>query len=184
MDDLCTELLKEHSKAQVLKIMEYIGADQSKFDELIGLFLNDESRIAQRAAWAVSHCVESRPHLIQPHLENMVFNLKEPKLHDAVVRNTVKILAELDIPETLQGHIINIYFDYLLSQKTPVAVKAHAMQVVFNIARNEPDLLGELKMVIEEQFPYGSAGFKSRGKRILKDINKIINSQKKIRKER
>ncbi len=176
MDDLRTELLKEHSKAQVLKIMEYIGDDQDKFDELTGLLLNDEPRVAQRAAWAVSHCTEAYTELIRPHLEKIVFNLKKPKLHGAVVRNTVKILAGLEIPEALQGHVLDICFDYLLSQKTEVAVKAHAMQVVFNISKNEPDLLSELKMVIEEQMPYSSAGFKSRGKRILKDIDKIIHS--------
>lgn len=173
--DLRTAILKEHSKSQTLKIVDYIGESQELFDELITLFLADEYRVTQRAAWVLSHCAEARPQLMAPHLETLVMNLKKSNLHDAVVRNSVKILSELEIPETLQGHALDICFDYLLSQKLPVAIKVHAMQVVFNVSKNEPDLLQELKMVIEEQLPFGSAGFKSRGKRILQGIAKILN---------
>ena len=169
-----TELLKEHSKAQAKKISEFIGNDPSRFAELIDLFLNDENLLAQRAAWVLSHCTDVFPHLIRPHLNDLVENLKKPNLHDAIPRNTLRAMTEQQIPEPLQGHLLNICFDYLLSTKHPVAIKIHAMQIVFNISKNEPDLLNELKMVIEERLPYGTAGFKSKGNKIIKAINDIV----------
>lgn len=168
--DIRSEILKEHSKAQAKWISGFIGNNQSRFDELFNLFLNDEYRVTQRAGWVISHCADVRPHLIQPHLEALVNNLKKPKIHDAVMRNSLRILTEQDIPEHLQGPLLEICFDQLLSMKVPVAIKVHAMQVIYNISQNEPDLLNELKMVIEEQMPYGTAGFKSRGRKILKVI--------------
>ena len=98
-----------------------------------------------------------------------------PKLHDAVVRNSMRILSSQDVPERLQGYLLEICFDFLMSTKVPVAIKVHAMQVIFNISQNEPDLLNELRMVIEEQMPYGTTGFKSRGRKILKRIGKLRN---------
>jgi hypothetical protein len=47
------------------------------------------------------------------------------------------------------------------------------MTVLFNIVKKYPELKDELKMSIEDQLPYGSAGFKSRGRRILKSLEKI-----------
>ena len=44
------EILREHSKAQCLRIAQYIGEDKQRFDELMYLFLNDEYRVCQRVA--------------------------------------------------------------------------------------------------------------------------------------
>ncbi|MEO1261309.1 MAG: hypothetical protein AAFZ15_21070 [Bacteroidota bacterium] len=172
--DIRSEILKEHSKAQAKKISEFIGNDPSRFAELVALFLNDEKKVAQRAAWILSHCTDIYPLLIRPHLKDLVENLRKTNLHDAIPRNTLRILATQEIPETVKGHLLNLCFDYLMVAKLPVAIKIHAMQIVFNISKNEPDLLNELKMVIEERLPYGTAGFKSRGKKIVKAINKIV----------
>jgi hypothetical protein len=44
-------ILKEHSKANCIRIVKWVGDDQKRFDELFSLFLNDEYRVVQRAAW-------------------------------------------------------------------------------------------------------------------------------------
>ena len=172
--DLYRELLKKHHKDTAVKIADYIGKDTDRFQELMDLMLHGEKLIAQRAAWVISHCADKHPTLITPHLKNLIFNLKKTDQHDAIPRNTLRVLTEQRIPEPLQGILLEVCFEYLQSQKIPVAIKAHAMQCIFNVSKNEPDLLRELKMVIEEQIPYGTAGFKSRGKKILMEISRLI----------
>jgi len=49
--DIKTALLEEHSKAQTLRIVKYIGTDQKRFDTLMELFYKEEYRVVQRAAW-------------------------------------------------------------------------------------------------------------------------------------
>ena len=49
------------------------------------------------------------------------------------------------------------------------------MTVLYNITLKIPELADELKIIIEDQMPYGSAGFKSRGKKILKGLQKALN---------
>lgn len=154
-----TEILKEHSKIQTVKIANFIGNSQSLFDELMDLFLNDENRVTQRSAWVVSYCVEAHPKLIEPHLHKMIENLKNPGLHDAVKRNRVKVLSGIEIPKDMQGLAVKDCFDFLASQKETVGVKVFAMTTLFNICQKEPDLLRELRMLIEDQMPYASAGF-------------------------
>ena len=60
------EILKEHSKRQCEKIVAWVGNDKKRFAELINLMLHDEYRVAQRAAWPVSFCVQEYPSLIIP----------------------------------------------------------------------------------------------------------------------
>lgn len=166
------ELLKEHSKVQVIRLSTYIGDDPSRFKILMDIFFNSEYRITQRASWVVSYCVQNHPKLIRPYLKKMILHLAKPGLHDAVKRNIVRILQFVDIPRSLWGHVVTNCFQLLNSASEPIAVKVFSMTVLFNIAKHEPDLQSELKMMIEDQMPYASAGFISRGKKILSALKK------------
>ncbi len=44
------------------------------------------------------------------------------------------------------------------------------MTVLEKICRKIPELKPELRLIIEEQLPHGSAAFKNRGNRILKRL--------------
>ena len=69
--NLRNEILKEHSKAQCKKIETWIGNNQHRFDELFYLFLNDQYRVVQRAAWPLSYCVIHHPQLIKKHFAKL-----------------------------------------------------------------------------------------------------------------
>jgi hypothetical protein len=164
--NLRDEILKEHSKKQTMKIVNYIGNDKKKFKQLMHLFFNDEYRVVQRSSWMVSCCAESHPHLIKPYLSKMIDYLQKP-VHNAVRRNIVRILQFIDIPKTLKGKAATVCFDLLQSKSEPVAVKVFSMTVLANLCKSQPELKNELKLVIEEQLPYSTAGFQARAKRIL-----------------
>lgn len=168
------ELLKEHSKHHTVYLKNKIGPNQASFDALIYLFLGDEYRVTQRAAWVVSHCIDEYPRLIDKHLKSVIENLQKP-VHIAVKRNTLRLLQFIDIPEELIGLTADLSFNFLNSGKEPIAVKVFAMTVLFNIVKKYPELDYELKISIEEQMPFGSGGFRSRGKKILKALSKVRN---------
>ena len=166
------EILKEHSKTHTVYLASKIGPNQEAFEELMELFLGDEHRVTQRAAWVLSHCIDAHPWLIKKHLRSIIENLQKP-IHEAVKRNTVRILQFIDIPEDLMGLTADICFRYLNSGKEPVAVKVFAMTVLLNIVQIYPELSEELEISIEEQMPFGSGGFKSRGRKVLKALSKL-----------
>jgi len=172
--DLKAAILKEHSKAQAIFIRDYIGDNQSLFDELMTHFFSNEYRVTQRAAWIMTHCTNKRPYLINPHLEKMVYNLKNEKLHVAVKRNTVRLLQDIAIPEGLMGTVADCCFNFLANPNETVAVRIFSMSILYELCKKEPDLAGELKLIIEEFMPHGTAGFRSRGKKTLKGLQKII----------
>ncbi|MCB0631186.1 MAG: hypothetical protein R2824_19205 [Saprospiraceae bacterium] len=170
--DIRESLLEEHSKQQALKIAGWIGNDPQRFAVLVELMLDEEYRVGQRAAWVLTHCLDQHPELLQPHLERLIHNLQDNVQHEAVRRNTVRALQFVDIPEELLGETADLCFRYLMDVNEPVAVRVHAMSVLWNICRKEPELSQELKLIIEDQWEYASAGFRSRGRKILKAIAK------------
>ncbi|GJM31476.1 MAG: hypothetical protein DHS20C18_04770 [Saprospiraceae bacterium] len=167
--NLRTAILNEHSKANTTRITNWIGNNQQRFDALVELFLYDEYRVVQRAGWVLSECALQHTELLQPHLGPLIDNLEHPK-HNAVLRNTLKALAEIDIPEEHMGKLATISFDLLADPQSAIATKVFAMQVLANFCKKEPDLAPELCLLIEDQWEHASAGFKSRGRKILKKL--------------
>lgn len=168
---LDSEILKEHSKHNTVRIARRIGNDKKRFKQLMDLFLKGEYRVTQRSAWIVSHCADEHPALILPYLNKMIDRMMEPDVHTAVRRNVVRLLQNIEIPPSLAGKVATICFELLASQKEPVAVKCFSMTVLANIAKQEPDLKNEIRLMIEQQMPWGTGGFQSRGKKILRELH-------------
>jgi hypothetical protein len=170
--DLKAELLSEHSKRQTMKIVSYIGNDNDLFKVLMDLFFKGPYRVTQRAAWVVGCCADNEPGLIIPYLEPLLKNL-QGNVHDAVKRNTVRLLENVDIPGDLLGIAAHTCFRFLNSADEAVAVRVYSMSVLLNICKKEPELKEELRLCIESQLPYASAAFTSRGQKILKKLAKL-----------
>lgn len=168
--NLINELHKAPSKAQRDRIVAFIGANQNRFDQLVDIFLAGPYRLTQRAAWPLSYCVEKHPDLVKPHLKKMLNLLGRPAVPVSVKRNTVRLLQFINVPKALQGKTAAICFGFLADVNEPVAVRVFAMTVLGNIATLQPALAGEIKILIEDQLPFASAGFISRARRVLKAI--------------
>jgi hypothetical protein len=168
--NLREQILKEHSKAQCTVIVNWVGANQQRFDELFNLFLTDEYRVVQRAAWPVSYCVIAHPNFITKHWSSLIKNLQKPNLHNAVKRNSIRLLQDISIPKKYQGQIMDICFKYVESPTEAVAVKAFSLTVLSNLTQQYPEIIPEIKLLIEEQMGRQTAGFKSRAKGFLKEV--------------
>jgi len=164
--NLREEILKEHSKTQCNKIVNWIGDSQKKFDELFNLFLNDKYRVTQRAAWPLSYSVIANPEFIKNNFSKLINNLKKPGLHNSIKRNSVRLLQHVSIPKKFHGDIMDVCFRYVESPTEPVAIKAFSLTVLSNLSRQYPEILPEIKLLIEEQWPHQTAAFKSRAKKL------------------
>jgi|SRR6266496_576200 len=168
--DLRQTILAEHSKANCNAIVKWVGNSQKRFDELFNLFLNSEYRINQRAAWPLSYCVIDHPNFISKHFSRLVKNLLKPGIHDSVKRNTVRLLQHIGIPKKFHGEIMDICFHYIGSPGEPVAIKAFSLSILQELSKDYPEIKNEIKLIIEEQWPYETAAFRTRAKKFLKTL--------------
>jgi hypothetical protein len=175
--DLQKLLLEEHSKRQTDRIVNYIGDDQMRFAELINLFFKGEYRITQRAAWPLSYCVRRHPELIRPYFKLLLDNLARKDIHIAVIRNTVRLLQDVSIPKRYHGRVMSICFEFIQSPKTPIAVKAFSLTILSKLSKAYPEIHGEMRLIIEEQWEHATPAFRSRAKRVLKEID--VDNKKK-----
>ncbi len=163
------EILKEHSKKQTLKIAAWVCKDKSRFKSLMELFLHGEKIVVQRSAWIVRVVAEEQPVWVRPYIREMLLHCRRP-VHNAVKRNVMCMLQFINLSHKLLGLAATVCFDLLLDRQEPVAVKVFAMSVLCNIARREPELQSELRLVITEQMEQAKPAFRSRAKRVLMQL--------------
>lgn len=181
-DWLEAQILAEHSKAQTMRMVHWVGHDPERLQILMAIFLNDpphrplpEGRgyaylFTQRSAWALRYIGEKAPEIMQPWLPRLVANLQQPDLHDAIKRNTLNVLEELDFPESMDGDLADLCFGYLANPREAIAIRCNSMTILEKICRRIPELKEELRLILEDQIEHGTPGFKSRAKRTLARI--------------
>lgn len=168
--NILQELQQARSKNRNQRIIDFIGDSQEYFDELLSYFAENDARIQDTIAWIMSDCVQKNPTFLDRHFDFVCQNLKNPATN-GVERNMYRALQYVvEIPEEYQGEIVELAFEKLSAANTAIANKVFSMTVVYNISKTLTELQQELAIMIEDQLPYGSAGFKNRGQKILNEI--------------
>lgn len=160
--------MAEHSKRQTMAIVEFIGDDPKRFAELMKLFFAGDYRLTQRAAWPMNYCAEQHPKLILPYLPKLLACLDREDMHVAVKRNVMRLLQTIEIPKRLTGKVYAHAVDLLDNADEPIAVRCFALTVAARIAKSEPDLLNELRLIVSKHLTHSTAAFKVRAREILK----------------
>jgi hypothetical protein len=166
--DLRREILKEHGRKRADKIANYAAGSPARFKSLVDIFLAGPYRITQRASWPLTICAENNPALVRPHLKRLLNFLAKPGIHDAVKRNTMRLLQLVDLPKRNHGQVIDLCFALLQRPQEAVAIRVFAMTVLSRVIVDEPDLQKELRIILEDQLPYETAAFRSRATKLIK----------------
>lgn len=169
--NLPEELRKAQHKSDWLKVAAWVGSNPERFAELMSYFFADDYRMNQRASTILMHCFDQDHDLILPYLPKIIENI-QPDKHDAMLRNSFRMLQFVEIPEHLKGKVVDKAFLYFGDDQQAIAIRVFAMTVIYNNSLDYPELQNELAAMIEERMPYGSAGFKNRGGKILAKIRK------------
>ncbi len=167
------QLLAEHNKAQKDKIVAYIGNSQSRFDSLMVCFFSDDRILSSHTAWPMSYCGKVHPSILNKYINKMINHLRN-NVHDAVKRNTLRVLQDIEIPKKLHAKTFTICLA-LIAANEPVAAKVIAMTIVANICCQHHQLIPEFKYIVESQLEHASAGFLNRAKKELKRLEKFSN---------
>lgn len=163
------QLATRRSKEESASFARTIAQDQSSFLELWKVIRNGAPPLPQRGAWILEMALEHKPAWLSIIYDEAV-DLLFTDQHDAVYRHLIKCLSMQSVPEKHQGRLYDLCIQNLLDPQKPVAVQVFSMSLAARIALPLPELQEELAIVIREGMEWGSAGFRSRGKKVLKEL--------------
>ena len=143
--------------------------DELLFTQVYKLIYNDNPKIAWHAAWVIDHASEVEPSRLEPYIPELIDRLPHLK-NSSLRRHFTRMLTRHEIPEEKLGPFVDVLYD-LLNPSEAIAVKAHVLQLLYQIALKEPDLQHELFSVLESMLEVEqSKGMISKGRKILKSL--------------
>ena len=159
-------------------LIQYITANPQYTDSILKKSMDDSMPENWRAAWMIDKIHEKSPELITPHLQAITQFVLNTKNHGKK-RHFLKLVSLHPIPEENEALLLNYCLDVFTNSTETIAVRVHAMQVLYNIAFQEPDFASELIELIKHELEHhNSAGLASRARKLLPKLYKIKKQDK------
>jgi len=90
-----------------------------------------------------------------------------PDLHPAIPRNITRLFQYVAVPAKHRGRLMDKCFFYISSVDVPIAVRAFSLTILENLSKDYPEIIPELRLIIEENWDRATPAFRSRAKKIL-----------------
>ena len=184
---------------ELYQALNYVDASREKRAKMSQLILNDpylvsplldiaftvDDPISSKACWVLEFTIKEKLSYLFDYLDQFTANIKYLHL-DSSVRPIAKICELLivsyssevknETKEVLTSEhlerLATVCFDWLIGNHK-VATKAYSMTSLFLLGQKFNWIHPELKLVLEQNYATGSAGYKARARKTLEKINKV-----------
>jgi len=168
------DILYDSSRICVEMAGEVISAKPDLFAEAFALVRENKGTVSSRASRAIFFSFSNNPGIIDPFIADIVDATLTIE-NTSIRQNLLRLLSELELTEDTHqiGTLIDNCFRWIDSIESTPAIKVYSLEIVYKLSRKIPELQNELINTIENQMELSSAGFKSRGGRLLKKLYKL-----------
>ena len=163
------------SAENIEKIGKSDKVNQELVDALWESVKTNKHPLAWRAAWALHHILSynSNWKMMHQYIDEIINSIPN-FTHNGQRRELLIVLQYFDINDLDIGKTVDLCYNMLFDSDEAIAVKAHAMQILYDISNIEPELKSELKQTLELMIQESSPGIKGRAKRLIKSLNKDL----------
>lgn len=155
-------------------VSKELSENPHEFKVLLSLALNNPQQKSWRAAYLVDKIHDENPEIVIPYLPAIIEKLKTEE-NASKRRHWLKLISMNSIQKKYFGYLFDYCIGVFTSAKEAIAVRVHAMQILYNISEYETDLKPEVLEIIEHELEYHStAGIRSRGRKLAKKLSDQI----------
>lgn len=162
-----------NSKAVWGEIVNHVGSNKERLDNIMTIFFNADLKIIKRISQVVGIIGEQEPELMANYLPKMVDLLASTKI-DAIKRNILRALQFATIPEALEGKLFDLTLTFMKSNEEALAIRVFSMTTLRKICEKYPELSQEVIPTLEIILDENKAGsIQSRGNKELKKLHSL-----------
>ena len=156
-----------------------IASQPEFYSELMEIALYNTEQKSWRGAYLIDKINDKFPNLILPYLEKITTQLKIEK-NSSKKRHFLKLISMNNIEEKHLSFLFEYCIGAMRDNNEPTAVRANAMQVLYNISEYEPELKSEALACIEHEIEnHATAGIRSRGYKLAQKLYSYLENNSK-----
>ncbi len=165
-DELTDLIIQDWISGSFKDAAKLIAKSPEDIAILFKLNQHPKKKVAWRSAYLLDLAHDVDQTVLNDYLEELV-QLTPHLTNTSIKRHYLRILSQHDLSELADGILVDYCIKWLQDEETPIAVKSHCMQILYKLTISYPELISELKMVLENLLPYGSKGEINRTQKIL-----------------
>jgi hypothetical protein len=176
-DELLLHISETIGKNKVLKLTDILYNRKFAIGDLINLTFYPRKEIAFRAAWILENLILLHPVKYVNDIETICAQFTRVN-NKSCLRHYTKIIMHLTAPgadkqiktklESINmENVIERCFELLIDRGSPVAVKAFASQVLFNLRSRHTWIAGVLTDQIKIMMDGGEPAIRAKGRKLL-----------------
>ena len=171
--DYKEHLLRPLSKHYIDHLANEILNNTNDVVHVYRMIFDTEISVSWRAAWACQKICEKHPELFSSEQFLEITSLAKSTSHQGLKRGCLCVLNNLKIPEPIPVDLLDSCFEWMISQKSSIAVQALSLRLLQRFCVIEPDLIPELMAYLENfETENLSPGMKATRRNVLKELQK------------
>jgi hypothetical protein len=152
-------------------MISFLNAHPEVYDEAVLLAISDNQPYAWRAAWLLWSCIVENDKRIRKHIKAILKSI--PTKNDGHQRELIKILHQMDLSETQASALFNICMNIWEQIGKAPSVRITALKFIIKTAEKYPELLNEIKYLVEDHYLESlSPGVKRSVQKLISDLSK------------
>ena len=120
----------------------------------------------------MSTLFDLHPTLVIPYIDEMIAQLERIKT-PAIIRALLRTISKTTLAEKHHGFLVQYTSECILNPKSEAAIQLFALDIFFQIAKIQPDLLFELENMMDLIYSDASKGIRNKCRNLMKDIEKV-----------
>ena len=166
-------ILSDYNRVHADFVADYIITNPELMPEMLELVFKLEEPLSRRAAWSFRIISQKKVSIVEPFVNELINKIRD--VNDVpILKLILAVLVETDIPQEYHGEILQFTSEILTDSNSSIASLIYSMDIFYKLSLKEPDLLNELRLMLEQILPYGSPGVKNKCGRLIRRITKQI----------
>ncbi|MCB0476836.1 MAG: hypothetical protein KDC84_01660 [Crocinitomicaceae bacterium] len=149
-----------------------VELSEKDLKRLYELIRSNDNPKGSYASWIFTNKMDQDKKKIALFVDDLILWLPECQTQ-GILRSMLRSVSQHEAPQKNESEWIDLCFHYLIKLDYEIAVKVHAMQILFMYCKKYPELATELKGVIENGEKNYSPALAARSRNILKSLERI-----------
>lgn len=165
LPELIASLGQDHSHENLARWCDHLIQTQTPIRDLLPV-LEAESKVPMYFTWLLGATVEKAPEMLVPVLPDL-FSRRNSLVIKGFRRSLSKWMYYAGLPQGMEGEALDALFLWARDPSAQISTRRFALLGLCKIANDYPDLVPEIRLILEEQQELHTPTFRKQVARML-----------------
>ena len=132
------------------EVKAILNSNQSNFNNMVALAINNEKDYSWRAAWLLSGILSNDDERLSPFILKIIKSI--PGKKSGHQRELLKIVSKFKLSQKQEGYLLDICINLWKDINLKSGTRYYAMLLILKLSQRYPDIINEISYLLEDYY--------------------------------